>query len=160
MSLVSETRSPAIGAWAALLRGHAATVRTLNAQLVADHALTINDYEVLLLLAHAEDERLRRTDLAQNLHLTASGVTRLLEGLQQADYVRNAHCSVDGRVTYAVLTEAGRAKLEDASCSHLAAVRELFEERYSSEELESLAALLERLPGGASPSCAPPRRPT
>ena len=51
-----------MSAWGALLRGHAALTRTLNAQLVADHGLTINDYEVLLRLARAPDRQLKRVD--------------------------------------------------------------------------------------------------
>jgi DNA-binding MarR family transcriptional regulator len=134
-------------AWVRLLRGHASVTRALSAQLVAEHGLTINDYEALLHLSRAEESSLRRVDLAQRLLLTASGVTRLLDGLEQAGYVAKRHCKSDARVTYAVLTDAGRQKLEDAGCGHIAAIRELFEERFSPEDLATLAALLGRLPG-------------
>ena len=150
MSATVETQTQALDAWVRLLRGHSAAVRELNGQLTADWGLTINDYEALLLLAHAEGERLRRTDLVQNLQLTASGVTRLLDGLEAAGLVEKAHCESDARVTYAVLTDAGRAKLKDASCSHVAAIRELFEARYSDAELQTLADLLGRLPGASA----------
>jgi DNA-binding MarR family transcriptional regulator len=150
LSATVETQTQALDAWVRLLRGHSATVRELNAQLTADWGLTINDYEALLLLAHAEGERLRRTDLVQNLQLTASGVTRLLDGLEVAGLVDKAHCESDARVTYAVLTDAGRTKLKDASCSHVAAIRELFEARYSDTELRTLADLLGRLPGASA----------
>ncbi len=150
LSATVETQTQALDAWVRLLRGHSATVRELNAQLTADWGLTINDYEALLLLAHAEGERLRRTDLVQNLQLTASGVTRLLDGLEAAGLVEKAHCESDARVTYAVLTDAGRTKLKDASCSHVAAIRELFEARYSDAELRTLADLLGRLPGASA----------
>ena len=157
MSATVETQTQALDAWVRLLRGHSATVRELNAQLTADWGLTINDYEALLLLSHAEGERLRRTDLVQNLQLTASGVTRLLDGLECAGLVEKAHCESDARVTYAVLTNAGRTKLKDASCSHVAAIRELFEARYSDAELQTLAELLGRLPGApAAADCTPP----
>jgi DNA-binding MarR family transcriptional regulator len=115
---------------------------------VAEHGLTINDYEALLHLARAEEGRMRRVDLAGRLILTASGVTRLLDGLEEAGWVERASCASDRRVTYAVLTDAGRAKLQNASDSHVAGVRTFFEERFSSEELEQLARLLGRLPGG------------
>jgi DNA-binding MarR family transcriptional regulator len=129
----------------------------LNAQLVADWDLTINDYEALLLLSHAEEGRLRRADLVRSLQLTASGVTRLLDGLEAAGFVEKAHCASDARVTYAVLTDSGRQKLADASCSHVAAIRELFEERYTDDELATLTELLGRLPGASSGvNCTPP----
>ena len=157
MSATVETETRALDAWVRLLRGHSATVRELNAQLISDWGLTINDYEALLLLSRADNERLRRTDLVQNLQLTASGVTRLLDGLECAGLVEKAQCESDARVTYAVLTDAGRTKLQDASCSHVAAIRELFEARYSDAELQTLAELLGRLPGApAAADCTPP----
>jgi DNA-binding MarR family transcriptional regulator len=158
LSATVETQTRALDAWVRLLRGHAATVRELNAQLTADWGLTINDYEALLLLSRAEGERLRRTDLVQNLQLTASGVTRLLDGLETAGLVEKAQCESDARVTYAVLTDAGRARLKDASCSHVAAICELFEGRFTEAELETLVDLLGRLPGASAlaDDCSPP----
>ena len=112
--------SPALLAWVRLLRGHASATRELSAQLQAGHGLTINDYEALLHLARAENGHMRRVDLAQSLLLTPSGVTRLLDGLERCGYVGKATCDRDARVTYAVLTDAGREKLEQASASHVA----------------------------------------
>lgn len=130
-----------------LLRGHAATRRSLDGQLQRDHGLTVNDYEALLLLSRADGNRMRRVDLADGLQLTASGVTRLLDGLQNKGLVEKATCSSDARVTYAVLTEGGRRKLEEAACSHVAEIRAVFEERYTSAELATLVELLSKLPG-------------
>lgn len=115
--------------------------------MLAEHGLTLRDYEALLRLGRAEDGRMRRVDLAENLMLTASGVTRLLDGLESAGYVERASCDTDRRVVYAVITELGREKLESASESHLAEVRAIFEERFGPAELEQLAELLKRLPG-------------
>ena len=84
--------SPALRAWAQLLRGHAATTRLLSAEL-QEHGLTINDYEALFLLSQAEGGRLKRVELARRLVLTPSGVTRLLEGLEAAGLVERAACS-------------------------------------------------------------------
>jgi DNA-binding MarR family transcriptional regulator len=142
-------QASAIEAFVRLVRGHSAVTRALNAQLVADHGLTINDYEALLHLARAEDRRMRRVDLAERLILTASGVTRLLDGLEEAGYVDRAACASDRRVTYAVLTGAGVAKLREASKTHVADIREIFETRFNPEELDQLVALLERLPHAA-----------
>jgi DNA-binding MarR family transcriptional regulator len=136
-------------AFVRLLRGHAATTRELNARLVADHGLTINDFEALLHLARAEDGRMRRVDLAERLILTASGVTRLLDGLERSGLVDRASCASDRRVTYAVLTEAGREKLAEAQRTHVADIRAFFETRFSEEEIDQLATLLARLPEAA-----------
>lgn len=143
---------PAVNAWVGLLRAHSALTRELSADLVATHGLTINDYEVLLHLARAEGNRLRRVDLAERLLLTASGITRLLDGLERAGYVRKDTSASDGRVSYAVLTDEGLAKLKAASKTHVSGIRDLFESRYDDDELETLAGLLARLPhcGGES----------
>jgi DNA-binding MarR family transcriptional regulator len=144
-SQVLREQAPAVEAWIHLLRGQSAATRAVNAQLVSDHGLTINDFECLLLLARAEERRMRRVDLAEQLILTASGVTRLLDGLEKEGWVDRANCATDRRVTYAVLTDEGYRKLQEASKSHVADLRTFFEARYSSEELEHLAALLGRL---------------
>ncbi len=136
--------------WVAFLRAHAAITRELSAQLQREHNLTLNDYEVLLHLSHAEGGRLRRVDLAQQVLLTASGITRLLEGLERAGYVVKETCASDARVSYAKLTEVGRAKLRDASVTHLRDIDDLFVSRYSEVELVTLAELLGRLPSTGS----------
>ena len=148
-SQVLSEQASAVDAFVRLVRGHSAVTRAMNAQLVADHGLTINDFEALLHLSRAEEGRMRRVDLAEKLILTASGVTRLLDGLEEAGFVDRAACASDRRVTYAVLTEAGHAKLKEASQSHVADIRAFFETRFSSNELDQLAALLGRLPGAA-----------
>ena len=154
-SQVLREQAPALDAWVNLVRGQSAAVRAINAQLVADHGLTINDYECMLMLARADDRRMRRVDLAEQLILTASGVTRLLDGLEKEGWVDRAACASDRRVTYAVLTDEGYEKLREASKSHVADLRAFFEARYSNEELEQLAQLLGRLPADpAAPDCA------
>jgi DNA-binding MarR family transcriptional regulator len=130
-----------------LLRGHAALTRALNAELVADHGLTLNDYEVLLRLSRAPERKMRRVDLAEQVLLTASGITRLLDGLQATGYVDKAACSSDARVTYAVLTDAGHEKLRAAADVHVAGIHAKFAERYSDDEMATLAELLSRLDG-------------
>ena len=146
MSTTTNLETPALDAWVRLLRGHAALVRDLNARLLREHGLTINDYEALLLLANAEDGRLRRTDLSQSLQLTASGVTRLLDGLQDAGFVCKASCASDARVTYAVLTVEGVEKFEAAYQSHVADIEELFGAQLSDAERRHFGDLLEKLP--------------
>ena len=134
-------------AFARLLRGHASLRRQLNAAL-AEHGLTVTDYEVLVELTR-EPDGARRVDLADRVQLTASGITRLLDGLEEGGLVERAACKTDRRVTYAVITEAGRERVEAAAQSHLAQIRALFTERYTDAELETLAQLLGRLPDAA-----------
>ena len=143
---VSAHAPSRIESWVSFLRAHSAITRQLNADLLQVHGLTLNDYEVLLMLSRAEGRRMRRVDLAQSVVLTASGITRLLDGLERAGYVEKDSCATDGRVSYAKLTTAGHSKLKDAAATHLRGVEELFVGRFSDSELEQLAALLGRLP--------------
>ena len=64
-------------------------------------------------------------------------------------------------MSYAKLTDEGRAKLKASAETHLRGVDELFLSRYSGSELATLAELLERLPltgsdckASASPPCS------
>jgi len=152
-----STQSAAVVAFERLLRSHSTLSREFSARLVADHGLSITDYGALLLLSYAEGGAMRRVDLAERLLLTPSGVTRLLDGLERDGWVTKGSCESDARVTYAVLTDEGRERLEAAGRSHIAQIREVFEERFSDEELETLVDLLGRLPGGTGygESCSP-----
>jgi DNA-binding MarR family transcriptional regulator len=143
---VSET-VPAVRAWTRLLRAYAATARCLSPALLAEHGLTLNDYEALKLLVEADGRRMRRVDLAAALSLSASGVTRLLEGLEEDGLVVRATCPHDRRVAYAQLTDEGAARLRAASCGHAAAIRARLEESLTEAELDELAGLLGKVAG-------------
>jgi MarR family transcriptional regulator, 2-MHQ and catechol-resistance regulon repressor len=139
--------SVGLDAWVRLLHAHATTTRALSGTLLAEHGLTLNDFEALMRLSRADEGRMRRVDLADELLLTASGVTRLLDGLEAAGYVERAACASDRRVVYAVITDEGREKLRSAADSHVTQVRAFFEARFEEDELAQLAELLGRLPG-------------
>jgi DNA-binding MarR family transcriptional regulator len=143
---VSPRTTPETQTWVALLRAHASSIRRFNAELVGEHGLTLNDYEVLLHLSRADGRRLRRVDLAGRVLLTPSGITRLLEGLERSGYVERASCDSDARVTYAQLTDDGEAKLRAAAETHIAGIHAFFRERFSKDEVKALGGLLERLP--------------
>lgn len=121
--------------------------RAFNADLQASSAITVADFEALRRLAAAEGGRMRRVDLAPLVGLTASGVTRLLDGLQAAGLVTKDSCAADARVTYAVITDRGRELLRCAAEHHLAGIAAIFSERFTQKEIEQLVALLGRLPG-------------
>jgi DNA-binding MarR family transcriptional regulator len=146
---------PALRAWTSLVRAHAVTGHELKAQLQAEHGLTGHDYEALYLLARADGQRMKRVDLAERLMLTPSGVTRLLEGLEEEGLVKREQCETDLRISYAALTDAGLEKLEQASCGHEGSVRSVLERNLSKAEIEQLVSLLEKLPGGDDGASCP-----
>jgi DNA-binding MarR family transcriptional regulator len=133
-------------AWVRFLRAHAAVTRELSARLEASDGLTLSDFDVLVQLYYAPERSLRRVDIARAVLLTASGITRLLDGLERAGWVEKRACASDARVSYAVLTPAGVEKFEAAQRAHHADIEELFNSRFSPKELEQLADLLGRLP--------------
>jgi DNA-binding MarR family transcriptional regulator len=149
MSTLTETRldGTALEAWRGYLTSHAAILRVLDAELVAEHGLTTRDYEVLLFLAQAEGRHLPMSALAERTMLTRSGITRLVDGLVGSGMIERHACLADARVSYAQLTDVGYETLRRASRSHVAGVRRLFVERFSEDELKTLAELLSRLPG-------------
>ena len=137
----------ALDAWRSYLQSHASILRELDAELMAAHAMTSRDYEVLLYLAQAPDRRLAMSVLATNTMLTRSGITRLVDGLVNAGFIERVSCSRDARVSYARLTDAGYEKLRQAGCTHIASIQRLFLEHFNEDEINQLAALLSRLPG-------------
>jgi DNA-binding MarR family transcriptional regulator len=137
----------AITAWVRLAGAHASMTRAFNADLQAAGAITVTDFEALRRLAAAPGGRMRRVDLAQAVGLTASGITRLLDGLQGCGLVRKEQCTADARVTYAVITDTGHEVLTRTAQTHLDGLAALFSERFSPEEVDHLVVLLGRLPG-------------
>jgi len=132
-------------AFGSLIGAHAVLVRELSASLVARHGLTVNDYGTLLLLARAGEEGMRRIDLANELNLSPSGITRLLDRLEDQGLVGKGECKSDARVSYAILTEAGLAKLREAAPGHIEDIEQRMSSLLSEEEMKTLADLLGRL---------------
>jgi DNA-binding MarR family transcriptional regulator len=143
-----------LDAFAKLARAHTVLRRELQAEALTPRGLTMSDFDTLLHLSRAEDNRLRRVDLVERLMLTPSGVTRLLEGLQESGLVENVQCDDDARVTWARLTTDGVETIECVGESYAKRLRELFRDTLSEEEVEQLSELLGRLPGVDQGSCA------
>src|SRR6516164_6877822 len=101
----------ALEAWRSYLQSHASILRELDAELVAEQAMTTRDYEVLLYLSQAEDRKLPMSALAESTMLTRSGITRLCDGLVEVGLIERVSCASDARVSYAKLTDAGYEKL-------------------------------------------------
>ncbi len=145
----------ALTAFVRLSNAHAAMERAFNQELQASGSITVTDFEVLRRLADASEGRMRRIDLAHAVGVTPSGITRLLEGLEQSGLVGKHRCTSDHRVTYAVITDSGRDVLRATAQTHLAGLVALFGERFSGAELDQLVSLLGRLPGADDGAACP-----
>ena len=131
-------------------RGYLETFSTLGVVLEADlvpHGLTLGDYEVLVRLSEVPDHQLRMCDLAVQLRLSPSGLTRRLDGLVRGKLVRREPSSNDRRVMLATLTPKGIATLALAAPNHVSGVRRHFLDQLTRNEVETLASAFTKIRG-------------
>ena len=153
--MASSTDPPADGplsarelaAWRGMLRAHAQVTRELDAQMRAEHGLSISSYEVLLFLGSADGHRLRMADIASRVLLSRSGLTRLVDRLASLGYVTREESTDDGRGLWACLTPAGADKLAAARALHHRGVREVFLDRLSPADQTALGEIWARVVG-------------
>ncbi len=139
-----------VAAWKGMLRAHRDLVVTLDAQLERDHSLPLSSYEVLMVLADSDGGRARMGEVADQLLLSRSGLTRLVDRLVRQGWVERTPCEDDARGLYAEITRSGRAKLQKARPAHLDGVRNGFLERLSDADLQALARAWRKLDGAAA----------
>ena len=135
---------------------HAAMTRAFNADLQASSAMTVTDFEALRRLAAAEGGRMRRDAHAPHVGRTAAGGPRIIARRQPAGHGRKGSCPADARVTYAVITDAGRERLRTAAEHHLEGLAAIFAERFTPQEVDRLVELLGRLPGAGEDAASCP----
>jgi DNA-binding MarR family transcriptional regulator len=128
-----------------LARADAELRRRMDAHLSGWYGLSRTDFTSLLTLAGSPDRSLRRIDLAEQLGLTASGVTRLLGPLERLGLVERHANPADARVALTSLTPAGEERVRDALETARGSASDLLEQRFSAEEIATLGALLGRL---------------
>jgi DNA-binding MarR family transcriptional regulator len=150
---ISKRDDALITTFGRLLEVQSRLERRLGADLEARCDLPHAWFEVLVRLARSDDGRLTMGSLAEQISLTTGGVTRLVDRMETAGYVQRVPCPTDRRVSYAALTDAGRAKLDEAAQVHAANLRSVFA-AFSDEERETFDALLDRLRAMHQPDLA------
>ncbi|MBX8688529.1 MarR family winged helix-turn-helix transcriptional regulator [Mycolicibacterium porcinum] len=115
--------------------------QTMDRQLVRDSAITLADFEVLVMLSEAPDRRLRMSELASGACTTRGGATRTVQRLVAAGWVRRVKCEDDKRGSMAELTEGGAKKLAQVAPGHVSAVRENFIDLLSPRDVDRLTYL-------------------
>jgi DNA-binding MarR family transcriptional regulator len=131
-------------AWRSFLVAHARVARRLEADLLAKSRMPLAEFDVLMQLSLAEGRRLRMNELADRVVLSRAGITRLVDRLVADGLVGRVKCASDARGAYAVLTEPGQARLDEARPGHFEAVRRYFLQSFAKPELETLGGMLER----------------
>jgi DNA-binding MarR family transcriptional regulator len=145
-------------AWRSLVVASNRLKAILDAELVASHGLAFGDYEVLVVLSEAAEHRMRMSELAEELCLSPSGLTRRLDRLNRDGLVAREQCPADRRGSFAVLTPLGYARLEAAAPEHVRGVREHLLDHLDRHQMRVLGEALEPV-AEACPWRAPARRP-
>jgi DNA-binding MarR family transcriptional regulator len=117
------------------------------------HRLSPVEFEVLIRLARSPGRRLRMTDLAGQTSLSTSGVTRVVDRMDRDGLVRREACASDRRSSYAVVTDAGVARLEEVLPGHLELLEQWFIGQLTPAQLDQLLASLRTLRDAVNP-CA------
>lgn len=138
-----------IGAWRALVGVHARLSVRLEADLVTEHALPLVEYEVMVQLLDAPDQRLRMTELADRVLLSRSGITRLVDRMEREGLVRRTECVEDARGTFAALTSEGTARLREASGTYFRGLRTYLVDPVDGRDLNELRVVLQAVLDGA-----------
>jgi DNA-binding MarR family transcriptional regulator len=102
----------------ALLLLNRRVLSDLDAALRQEHGLAVTEFDVLITLFNAEDERIGMSALADRVMLSPAGMTHLITRLERDGLVRREPDQRDGRKFYAVLTDAGRRALREARRTH------------------------------------------
>jgi DNA-binding MarR family transcriptional regulator len=134
-----------LAAWRGMLQVHARVTRALDAQMRAEHGLSVSAYEVLMFLADAPDHRLRMAEIADRVLLTRSGCTRLIDRLAALGYVARCAAESDGRGAFATLTDEGLETFRAAQRTHREGVRAYFLDHLTTTDTIVLGDIWTRL---------------
>jgi len=128
-------------AWQAFLRASVRLMERLDAEL-GSHGISLADYEILVHLSAEAAGELRMTELAARTLVSRSGLTRRLDRLVESGLVERRSCPTDRRGVFAVLTTAGRSRLEQAAPTHVEGVRRHFLSRVPRQDLQAFSDAL------------------
>jgi len=113
---------PRITAFGMLLEAHAAVMSAVGRGVEGDRVPVVW-FEVMLRLARSEGHQMRMGELAGQVGLSTSGLTRLIDRMEEAGYVRRETCPTDRRGAWSVLTDKAEAFLRSELPSHLERIK-------------------------------------
>lgn len=146
-----------VSMWRAYFESSVLLQNALDEQFRATSDLSLFEYNVLLLLDEAPERRLRMGDLARGMVFSSSRLTYQVGVLEKRGLVCRERDVRDARVIHACMTDLGKEKFDASGRSHLMAVRRLFLDDLSTDEVATLEAVFTRLkaklrePGRAHP---------
>lgn len=128
-------------AWRAYQRMQGQLAARLNRQLQADSGLSLADYEVLVLLTDVPEACVRPFEMQRRLQWEQSRLSHHLTRMRRRGLIERRECDEDGRGALVVLTEAGRKAIEAAAPGHVEAVRSLFFDGLTCDQVQMLEKL-------------------
>ena len=132
-----------------LLRSTFTQIHDLLAREMEDETgLPFDRYSILLMLAQADREELRPSDLADVLPITPSGVTRLIDRLERDGVVERRACAADGRGTIVALTQHGQEVFRRAGRVHLSGINQHIGANLTAKEMAELRRIMTKLAAG------------
>jgi DNA-binding MarR family transcriptional regulator len=133
-----------LGAWRALLNVHRRVVAAVDAELQQADLPPLTWYDVLWPLRRAKGRRLRMGALAEQVTLSRTGLSRLIDRLEDAGLLRREPAPEDRRGSYVVLTPAGAALIRRMWPVYERVLEQEFAPKL--DDPRALRTLLERLP--------------
>lgn len=113
----------------------------LSRQMQTDSALSMADFEVLVALSDRSDARVRPFELVRELQWEKSRLSHHLTRMAARGLVARESCSDDGRGAFVVMTDAGRAAIEQAAPGHVDEVRRVVFDPLTPAQLAALASI-------------------
>ena len=130
-------------AWRALQRMNLRLEGELGRRLSAGSGLSHQDYAILVALTDVEPGELRMHELAAELGWERSRLSHQVTRMGSRGLVSKRACPTDRRGAFVAITAEGRRAIESAAPGHVADVRELFIDRLTPEQLDTLADIAE-----------------
>ena len=128
-------------AWHGCLRFSNNAMFALDQALRAAHEISLSEFDVLITLFNAPNDRLRMTELSKRVLLTASGMTQLITRLDSRGLVARSVDEADRRSIFATLTKPGHRRLREARPTHNEIVRSLLTRRLGAKQLAEMGDL-------------------
>jgi len=132
-------------AWRAVIETYGTIMPLLDEELRDGSDLDLQTYDVLLHVREAGDPGIRMTDLAQNVVRSKSGLTTLVDRLEDRCLLRRIPDAGDRRAIRITLTATGLESFRRAAEVHVTGIERYFVDHISETEAEIVADVLERV---------------
>jgi DNA-binding MarR family transcriptional regulator len=124
MAAKATERDQLLDKWSELESEHARVREAMEHALQREHRLSLSEYEVLRRLVDDPKGHRRIQELAEEIHLSQSALSRLVQRLEDDGYVCRTMCDHDRRGVYACVTDAGRKAQSEAHPTQVSVLAE------------------------------------